>query len=180
MSTVEIEGRTIDEAIEKACREFNVPREKLNIEIISEGTTGFLGIGSKKALIKASLMNFDIAFEAAPVERPQVKAAPSAPPKEAMPSEQSPPKPAYAKTPAVKSTPVKAPARETQATRTAPAEAVKEPSTSVETPTPRKPEAAAEANEKITEKATAILEAFCPGWASTVRLRRRRPTRPLP
>ena len=73
MSAVEIEGKTIDEAIEKACREFNVPREKLNIEIISEGTTGFLGIGSKKALIKASIMNFDITFEATPVELPPAK-----------------------------------------------------------------------------------------------------------
>lgn len=63
MKTIEVEGKTIDEAIENACREFNVPREKLNIEIISEGTTGFLGIGSKKAVIKASMMNFDMAFD---------------------------------------------------------------------------------------------------------------------
>ncbi len=63
MKTIEVEGKTIDEAIENACHEFNVPREKLNIEIISEGTTGFLGIGSKKAVIKASMMNFDMAFD---------------------------------------------------------------------------------------------------------------------
>ncbi|MGZ6248245.1 MAG: Jag N-terminal domain-containing protein, partial [Syntrophales bacterium] len=52
MNSIEIEGKTIDEAIEKACSEFNVPREKLNIEIISDGATGFLGLGSKKAKIK--------------------------------------------------------------------------------------------------------------------------------
>lgn len=58
MRYLEIEGKNIDEAIEKACSEFNVPREKLNIEIISDGTTGFLGIlGSKKAKIKASLLS---------------------------------------------------------------------------------------------------------------------------
>jgi spoIIIJ-associated protein len=50
MKVLEIEGKTIDEAIEKACREFDVPREKLNIEILSEGSSGFLGlVGSKKA-----------------------------------------------------------------------------------------------------------------------------------
>lgn len=61
MKILEIEGKTIDEAIEKACKEFNVPREKLNLEIISEGSSGFLGlIGSQKARIKASIMSIDV------------------------------------------------------------------------------------------------------------------------
>jgi len=34
MKYLEFEGKNIDEAIEKACSEFNMPREKLNIEII--------------------------------------------------------------------------------------------------------------------------------------------------
>ncbi len=63
MDSIEIEGKTIDEAIEKACSEFNVPREKLNIEIISDGATGFLGLGSKKAKIKASIMSIDMAID---------------------------------------------------------------------------------------------------------------------
>ncbi len=59
--TLEIEGKTIDVAIEKACEEFNLPREKLNIDILAEGATGFLGIvGSKKARIKASLMSINL------------------------------------------------------------------------------------------------------------------------
>jgi len=33
MEEIEIEGKSIDEAIEKACSAFQVPREKLNIEI---------------------------------------------------------------------------------------------------------------------------------------------------
>ena len=68
METIEIEGKTIDEAIEKACSEFNLPREKLNIEIISDGTTGFLGLGSKKARIKASRMSIDMGIEAEQIE----------------------------------------------------------------------------------------------------------------
>lgn len=64
MKTLEIEGKTIDDAIEKACKEFNVPREKLNLEIISEGSSGFLGlIGSQKARIKASIMSIDVEFD---------------------------------------------------------------------------------------------------------------------
>lgn len=64
MESLEIEGKTIDEAIEKACAEFKVPREKLNIEIIADGSSGFLGLGSKKARIKASIMSIDMALEA--------------------------------------------------------------------------------------------------------------------
>jgi spoIIIJ-associated protein len=59
---IEIEEKTIDEAIETACREFGVPREKLNIEIISGESGGFLGLFSKKAKIKASLLSLDMDF----------------------------------------------------------------------------------------------------------------------
>jgi spoIIIJ-associated protein len=67
-----IEGKTIDEAIEKACSEFQVPREKLNIEIIAEGNPGFLGIGARKAMIRASLLSIDMEIESlfAPPEAP--------------------------------------------------------------------------------------------------------------
>jgi spoIIIJ-associated protein len=58
--TLDIEGKSIDVAIEKACRDFGVAREKLNIEIISEGSSGFLGVMSKKAKIRASLVSLDM------------------------------------------------------------------------------------------------------------------------
>ena len=58
--TIEIEGKTVDEAIEKACEEFGVPREKLSIDILSQGTSGFLGLGSKKAKVLASLLTLNI------------------------------------------------------------------------------------------------------------------------
>ena len=78
MNSMEIEGKTIDEAIEKACSEFNVSREKLNIEIISDGATGFLGLGSKKAKIKASIMSIDMTMDtpAAQSKRDAQKKAP--------------------------------------------------------------------------------------------------------
>lgn len=59
MQSSEYEGKTIDEAIENACKALNVPREKLNIEIISEGSSGFFGLGSKKARVKAGLFSLD-------------------------------------------------------------------------------------------------------------------------
>ena len=72
MEGTEIEGKTIDDAIEKACRTLQVPREKLNIEIISEGSSGFLGMGAKKALIRASLLTLDMELDT-PVDRPEPK-----------------------------------------------------------------------------------------------------------
>ncbi len=63
MDSLEIEGKNIDEAIEKACKEFNVTRDKLNIEIVSEGVPGFLGLGAKKAVIRASMISFDMPLD---------------------------------------------------------------------------------------------------------------------
>jgi len=63
MEGIEIEGKSIDEAIEKACSEFQVPREKLNIEIIAAGNPGFLGLGAKKAMIRASLLSIDMTLD---------------------------------------------------------------------------------------------------------------------
>jgi len=60
METHEIEAKTIDEAIEKACRDFGVSRDKLNIEILSEGSSGFLGLGARKAKIKAGLLSIEM------------------------------------------------------------------------------------------------------------------------
>ena len=75
---IEIEEKTIDEAIEKACLQFGVPREKLNIEIISAESGGFLGLFSKKAKIRASLLalNIDFSFNEIKKERiPELKEA---------------------------------------------------------------------------------------------------------
>ncbi|MDX9821237.1 MAG: RNA-binding cell elongation regulator Jag/EloR [Syntrophales bacterium] len=64
MKTLEIEAKTIDAAIDQACREFGVPREKLNIEILSEDSSGFLGIlGARKAKIRASLLSIDVTLD---------------------------------------------------------------------------------------------------------------------
>lgn len=94
MEAIDIEAKTIDEAIEKACREFKTTREKLKIEIIAEGNPGFLGFGSKKALIRAGIFQIDQelvnfiggANESVPVILPETSAvyelkAPAAPTK---------------------------------------------------------------------------------------------------
>jgi len=55
MTSVETEGKTVEEAISKACEELKAAREDLNIEILSDSTSGFLGlVGAKKAQIRAT------------------------------------------------------------------------------------------------------------------------------
>jgi spoIIIJ-associated protein len=55
MRSLEVEAKTIEEAIEMACSELNVSREKVEIEVLSSGSTGIFGIvGTKKAKIRAT------------------------------------------------------------------------------------------------------------------------------
>jgi spoIIIJ-associated protein len=52
----EIYGKTVEEAIQKAIKELNVPRESLIIKVLSEEKKGLFGMeGEKPAKIIASL-----------------------------------------------------------------------------------------------------------------------------
>ena len=48
-------AKTVDDAITEACKAFSVTSEKLDYEVLEEGSNGFLGIGSKYAVIKAKV-----------------------------------------------------------------------------------------------------------------------------
>jgi spoIIIJ-associated protein len=98
---LEIEEKSIDEAIEKACREFGVPREKLNIEIIYEETGGFWGIFSKKAKIKASLLSLDMDFSF--TDQPKAKSESKIEPREKPEKKAMTEKPEEKKAPVVSS-----------------------------------------------------------------------------
>ena len=55
MNSVETEGKTIDEAIAAALKLLDVERDRVEIEILAEASRGFLGIGGKKARIRATV-----------------------------------------------------------------------------------------------------------------------------
>jgi spoIIIJ-associated protein len=55
MDYVETEGDTIDQAIENALISLGVDRDRISIEILSEGKRGILGFGTQKARVRASL-----------------------------------------------------------------------------------------------------------------------------
>ena len=51
----EISAKTVSEAITEACRKFGVTSDRLDYQVVEEGSSGFLGIGSRPALIRAAV-----------------------------------------------------------------------------------------------------------------------------
>ncbi|NIO11275.1 MAG: KH domain-containing protein [Deltaproteobacteria bacterium] len=64
MEQVEAEGETIDGAIANALKVLGVDRDRVTVEILAESKKGVLGIGSRKARVRASLRKtLDLARE---------------------------------------------------------------------------------------------------------------------
>ena len=55
MEFVEFSAKTVNDAIIEACQKFTVASDKLEYEVVEEGSAGFLGIGSKPAVIRAKV-----------------------------------------------------------------------------------------------------------------------------
>ncbi len=53
MEFIEVSAKTVSDAITEACQKLTVTSDKLEYEVIEEGSAGFLGIGSKPAMIRA-------------------------------------------------------------------------------------------------------------------------------
>ena len=83
MEFIEVSAKTVDDAITKACIELQAASDKLEIQVISEGSSGFFGIGSKPAVIRA-------AVKAAPEKEPEAPQKPEK--KEAAPARRSEPR----------------------------------------------------------------------------------------
>ena len=76
MDHVEIEGDTIEKAIENALKLLGVERDKITVDILSEGKKGILGFGSQKARILATLRKSAIDLRASESEPAPVKEQP--------------------------------------------------------------------------------------------------------
>ena len=82
MEFIEVSAKTVDDAITKACIELQASSDKLEIQVISEGSSGFFGIGSKPAVIRAAVKAASEKEPEAP-QKPEKKEAAPAPVKEA-------------------------------------------------------------------------------------------------
>ncbi len=55
--SIEIEGKTVKEAIKKALQQLQLPRNKVKIEILSEEAKGLFGMpGAKPAMVRVSVI----------------------------------------------------------------------------------------------------------------------------
>lgn len=57
MQGKEFEGKNVEEATERACQEWGVTAEQLEIDVTDEGRAGILGMGARPVTIKARLKN---------------------------------------------------------------------------------------------------------------------------
>lgn len=64
---VQFSAKTKNEAITKACIELGVSSDQLDIQVITEGSTGFFGFGSKPAIIK--VRKLEVSSEEAEIEK---------------------------------------------------------------------------------------------------------------
>ena len=55
MEYKEFSAKTVSDAITAACQEFTVTSDRLDYEVVEEGSSGFLGIGARAAVIKAKI-----------------------------------------------------------------------------------------------------------------------------
>lgn len=56
MSSIEIEAKTTEEAIKKACEHFHLTEEELDIEVLESSSTGIFGlVGNRKAKIRVTV-----------------------------------------------------------------------------------------------------------------------------
>jgi spoIIIJ-associated protein len=67
MDFVESEGDSIDGAIENALKLLGVPRDKVNVDIVSEGRKGIFGFGAQKAKVRATLRTKSAGLQEPPV-----------------------------------------------------------------------------------------------------------------
>lgn len=63
MEYIEVSAKTVSDAITEACQKLSVTSDMLDYEVIEEGSAGFLGIGSKPAVIKAGVKVTEFSVE---------------------------------------------------------------------------------------------------------------------
>lgn len=63
MEFKQFSAKTVNDAITAACESFGVPSSDLDYQVVEEGSSGFLGIGAKPAVIEARLKQTEASAE---------------------------------------------------------------------------------------------------------------------
>lgn len=89
MQPIEIEGRTVAEAVEAALKQSGMRRDQVEITVVEEGAAGFLGIGAKPARVRLT----EKRWGEGPVPPPSAPPKPVSAPRPARPPRPAPPPP---------------------------------------------------------------------------------------
>ena len=84
MDFVEAEGDTLDAAIDNALKLLGAARDKVTVDVLSEGRKGILGFGAQKAKVRAALRK-----TAGDLARPEASPEPATPAMPAVPIDQA-------------------------------------------------------------------------------------------
>ncbi len=75
-TTLEVIAPSVEEAITRGIEQLGVPREQLEVDVLDEGSKGFLGIGGRQMRLRLTVKETE---ETAPVQpEPKAEAAPAA------------------------------------------------------------------------------------------------------
>ena len=83
-TTLEIIAPTIEEAMARGLEQLGVPKEMVEMEVLDEGSRGFLGLGSRQVRVKLSLKAADEKPNAAPAPKTDSAAASATEPDESL------------------------------------------------------------------------------------------------
>ncbi len=90
MDFIEISAKTVDDAITKACLTLETSSDNLEIQVVREGSSGFLGFGSKPAIIKVRRKEVAEPVEEVKPVKPEIKKEPKKEVKKEVKQEKKP------------------------------------------------------------------------------------------
>ncbi|HLB28125.1 MAG TPA: RNA-binding cell elongation regulator Jag/EloR [Dehalococcoidales bacterium] len=59
MESLEINAKTVEEALQRALGQLGVSRDEVEVEVVKEGKSGILGIGAENAVVKVTVLEPD-------------------------------------------------------------------------------------------------------------------------
>jgi len=65
--TIQISAATVDEAIEKGLDQLGVPRDAVNVEILEDAKTGFLGMGNREVKVQLTVQSLEESRQKKPI-----------------------------------------------------------------------------------------------------------------
>ena len=77
METVEVSGRTVEDAVARALAQLGRRRDQVDVEVVHEGSRGFLGIGGEDSIVRVTVTEASSSSKDASRRRPEGKTSQS-------------------------------------------------------------------------------------------------------